>query len=306
MHALQNSLLKEQKKQADQRFKEKVAELRQKSEPELQRAIDLANIKGASTWLTARPLYKHKTVLQKSDFRDALYLRYGLEPRNLPDACGCGKPFNVAHAMQCMTGGYRGLMHNEVQNCFVEFFKTAGFLNVNKEPQLLPLEGEEKSFKFKTANKEEEARSDICVLGFYSKMRRAYFDITAFSPYARSTKNQSLAQLFRSREKRKRHEYGERIHQVDHGDFTPLVFCTSGGMGPEAEVVIKRLGHQLAERQELSPSVTISWLRCRISFAILRSALVCLRGSRPLKRLSTEGEEIELTVAETDIETSRY
>ena len=186
-------------------------------------------------------------------------------------------------------------------SCFYRFMKEAGYKDVTWEPLLQPLHGEEKAFQFQTANKEEEARSDIRVTGFWSRLRRAFFDITAFSPYAPSNQQKPLS-LFRKSEKRKYREYGERIREVEHGDFTPLVFSTSGGMGPQAEMVIKRIGMQLAEQQNLTPSVTISWIRCRLSFAILRSSLVCLRGSRPLKKMYEEA--VELSVNETDFERS--
>ena len=83
MHKLQNAILVSQKEKANKHYEEKAAAIRAASNRTLQRAIDLASIKGASTWLTARPLLKFSTVLPKSDFRDALYLRYGWEPRGL-------------------------------------------------------------------------------------------------------------------------------------------------------------------------------------------------------------------------------
>ena len=56
----------------------------------------------------------------------------------------------------------------------------------------------------------------------------------------------STPSLFEDEKKR---AYGERVNEVEHGSFTPLVFSSCGGMGPEAAVVIKirgwaRLGHQ--------------------------------------------------------------
>ena len=141
--------------------------------------------------MTARPRYSHPwTVLHKGEFRDAIYLRYGWEPPKLPEKCGCGASFNVAHAMQCMLGGFRGLMHNEVNSVFYDTAKQAGFKDVVMEPQLQELSGE--SFKYKSANKDEEARSDLQILGFWSRQRRGFFDITAFSPFARSYKNKRL------------------------------------------------------------------------------------------------------------------
>jgi len=58
----------------------------QKSSPsELSRSIDIAREPGASTWLL--PLRDHDFVLHKSDFRDALCLRYGWMPALLPQSC---------------------------------------------------------------------------------------------------------------------------------------------------------------------------------------------------------------------------
>ena len=44
---------------------------------ELQRARELACLKGASSWLTVLPLDEHGFSLHKGDFRDAVCLRYG-------------------------------------------------------------------------------------------------------------------------------------------------------------------------------------------------------------------------------------
>ena len=43
-------------------------------------AIDLASKKGASNWLNALPLSRYNFNLNKSEFRDDIYLRYGWEP----------------------------------------------------------------------------------------------------------------------------------------------------------------------------------------------------------------------------------
>ena len=57
-----NSILVSQKEEANKHYEKKAAEIRAESNRTLQRAIDLASIKGASTWLTARPLLKFSTV----------------------------------------------------------------------------------------------------------------------------------------------------------------------------------------------------------------------------------------------------
>ena len=169
-------------------FEKSLAAIKEKAPRELKIAIEQACVKGASSWVTARPLHTHPwTVLYKSQFRDAIYLRYGWEPKLLPEKCGCGAPLRSTRN-QCMVGGFRGLMHNEVQYVFYNALKEAGFKDVRWEPDLQALEGE--TFKYKALNKTDEARSDVSVLGFYSRLRKAFFDVTAFSPFALSKKGE--------------------------------------------------------------------------------------------------------------------
>ena len=51
-------------------------------------------------------------------------------------------------------------------------------------------------------------------------------------------------------------------------------------LGSEAEFFVKRLGDFLAARWERPYSVVMGWVRARLSFAILRAALLCVRGSQ--------------------------
>ena len=62
-------------------------ELRTSLSAEGQKALEVAQDCGASHWLSALPLEAHRFVLHKSAFRDALSLRYGWQPPNLPTKC---------------------------------------------------------------------------------------------------------------------------------------------------------------------------------------------------------------------------
>ena len=42
-------------------------------------------------------------------------------------------------------------------------------------------------------------------------------------------------------EKEKKRQYNERVLEVEHGSFTPLVFSSNGGMGRECSTFYKRL-----------------------------------------------------------------
>ena len=78
-------------------------------------------------------------------------------------------------------------------------------------------------------------------------MRQAYFDIKVVSPFARSNSSLSPTQLFRVAEQSKIREYAARIREVEHADFTPVVFTTTGVMAPRAEKIFKKLAEKIAE-----------------------------------------------------------
>jgi hypothetical protein len=197
-----------------------------------------------------------------------------------------------------MRGGYRTIQHNEVRDVIATVMKEAGLKAVETEPQLHPLTGEQ--FEYKSANKDEDARSDIKCNGFWRPMRAAFFDIKVMSPYARSYASLSCDTLYRQAEKIKEREYSERIRNVEHGDFNPLVFTTAGGMGKQCNLVIKRLATMLSEKRDLPNSVVAGWLRCRFSFALLRTTLLCVRGTRA-RRVNID-PNIELSVSATRVE----
>ena len=98
--------------------------------------------------------------------------------------------------------------------------RDAGLTAVEIEPPLQPLTGE--VFDYKSANKADEARSDIKCCGFWSNMRQAYFDVKVVSPFARSNAQLEPAQLFKMAERTKIREYKERINIVENADFNPL------------------------------------------------------------------------------------
>ena len=80
--------------------------------------------------------------------------------------------------------------------------------------------------------------------------------------------------------RRKENSYNQRVMEVESGVFTPLVFSTSGGMERECTVFYKRQADSLSRKRDKPYSVTMGWLRCCLNFALLHSAILCIRGSR--------------------------
>ena len=70
-----------------------------------------------SDWLTVQPSTVNETELGGQEWRDALFLRYGLEPPDLPTYCDrCQAKFSVSHALDCKKGGLVTEGHNELRD----------------------------------------------------------------------------------------------------------------------------------------------------------------------------------------------
>ncbi len=160
------------------------------------------------------------------------------------------------------------------------------FKDVETEPRLSPLSGE--TLYPRSAISTDDARFDIRARGFWCRQRNAFFDIRVFYPHASSYLHRSIPAMCLSLEKSKKREYNDRVLQVEHATFTPLVFASTGAVGREATAVLKALD---AKKCEKFPGTFYSegmrLLRCRISFALLRAAHVCLRGTRKSSRPTT-------------------
>ena len=151
--------------------------------------------------------------------------------------------------------------------------------NVRIEPSLQPLSGEQ--FHYRSANIEDGARLDVSAESFWGQDRKmAFFDVKVFNPLDASYSSSPLAQCYCRAELDKKRMYDARIHEVERGTFSPLVFSCTGGMGPAATVVYKRLATLISEKRGHLYCQTLFWIRCKLSYSFLRSAVMCLRGSR--------------------------
>ena len=154
---------------------------------------------------------------------------------------------------------------------------------VSIEPHLQPLTGE--LFSNRTASTEDNARLDVAASSFWGgRFERAFFDVRVFNPYAPSNRTPQIASSYRRHECEKRRVYEQRVREIEHASFAPFEMSSTGGIGPCATVILKRLGALLAEKHDTPYSSVMGLLRCRLSFALLRSSVMCIRGSRSSRR----------------------
>ena len=65
---------------------------------------------------------------------------------------------------------------------------------------------------------------------------------------------------------------------IEHGTFTPLVFTINGGMGVECSMYHKQLAKKISEKGDEKYERVLTYIKTKLSFAILKSAALCLKG----------------------------
>ena len=139
------------------------------------------------------------------------------------------------------------------------------------------------------SNRAQDAR-------FWEHQRSAFFDVRVCHPNAESYRDLEPQQIYRLHETEKKRQYSSRVLEVEHRTFTTLIFTTTGGMGNECLMFYRRLAELIAIKRGEDYARTIAWIRARTSFALLRSALICLRESRTGKRVSWDFRKVDIDV----------
>ena len=266
--------------------------LKKKLDATTQYSLALSLEKGASMWLSTLPLTAHGFHLNKSAFRDAVHLHYGWEIPDTPVTCQYGHSFTIDHILSCPKGGFPIICHNEVRNITSSLLSEV-CSNVTVEPQLLPLTGEELSFR--SANCDSNAQLDIAANGAWGcRFEKPFFSVRVFNPFSKCNMETPLPETYRQHKNEKKRKYEQRVIEIEHASFTPLVFSSTGGMSNITSHFFK----YIAEKRKSSYSETIALIRCRLCFALLKSAIMCIRGTRSTSAMPILSSAIDLQVAE--------
>lgn len=219
-------------------------------------------------------------TLNKREFRDAVHLRYDWHIQDTPSTCICGDTFTVDHVMVCRQGGFIIQRHNELRDLEADMVNPVCH-NVQVEPVLQGITGEVLT---RGMNQAPDAWLDIHARGFWDRQGSAFSNVRVCHPNTESYKDLTIQQIYRKDEHEKR-LYANRVLEVELGTFTPLVITTTRGMADECKYFHSRLVELISIKKGKEYSTTISWIHSKVSFALLRSALLCLRGSCTTRRV---------------------
>ena len=248
----------------------------EKQTSRMKRNMDQLSGPGASSWLSAVPLKEQGFVLNKSEFQDAISLRYDKTLKNLPSKCVCEKPFTITHAMNCQRGGFVINRHDKIRNFEANLLNQV-CTDVQIEPLLQPTNGH--SFS-RSANTQRDARLDVRAKGFWRESQNAFFDVRITNADCDSQVNTDISSVLKKHEQEKKRQYNARVMEVEHGTFTPLVFSIKGVMGQECQIFHKALAERLAEKTGERYNDVTRLIRVKLSFLVQKIALQCVRGSR--------------------------
>ena len=182
--------------------------------------------------------------------------------------------------------------HNELRDLEADLLSIV-CSDVEIEPILQDISGEQLG---RGSNRAPDARLDIHARGFWENQRSAFFDVRVFHPNADSYRDLELQQIYRNHENEKKRLYSRRVLDIEHETFTPLIFTTTGGMGKECLQYHSRLVQLISIKKGEDYAETISWIRARTSFALLRSALICLRGSRARRKAFCDFKNVDIDI----------
>jgi hypothetical protein len=241
----------------------------------------LLRAKETGTWLTTMPNRLNGTELSAEEFVDSLRLRYGLQPKSLPEKCdGCYKPFTVCHAMSCKLGGLVRARHEEVSQewhhlCAQAFTESA----VSDEP-LIPTSRDRLPVNAQGHHESvQEQRGDVSCRGFWKRGTTAIFDVRITDTDQPSYLATAPARVLASQEKEKKDKYLDACLSTRR-QFTPLVFSVDGLAGAEAKAAMKRLASRLSAKWKRAYSAVCGFVRSRLAFAVVRGSNRCIRGDR--------------------------
>ena len=221
----------------------------------------------------------------KREFHDAIRMRYRWPLGYLSSICSCGKRFSVDHALSFLKGGFIHRRHDEIRDLFGQLTTEISH-DVEIEPALLPLTEQLHA----TGNGQDEGRLNLSIGGFWERGQRACFDGRVFN---RPTETENSLPPFQAMRKRE---------NIEHGTFTPLAFTPYGGCSHDTENVYCCVSSSIAIKRQTPISITTNWVRSKLSFVLLQSAILCVCGSRALRKKYHVGTgSIEISSATSQI-----
>ena len=180
------------------------------------------------------------------------------------------------------------IIHNNIRDFEANLLRIA-HNGVEVEPELQQMDNEQFN-----GLKEDNARPNIRAKGVWRNAQNVYFDVRVTNVNSDSQKNMLVEKILSKHEQDKKRNYNRRIMNVEHGTFTLLVFSVTDGEGIKTST-FRHLASKMAFKKDERYEDVVNFIKCKLSFLILRSALTCIRGSCPYEKASVMVDDFTLT-----------
>ena len=221
-------------------------------------------------WLKVMLSTVNGTELGAQEWRDALFLRYGLDPPDLPTHCDeCEARFTISHALDCKKGGLVTARHNELRDRVADLASKAFTpSHVRDDPLIysgramsrtkpMPAESDITNTTGETTAAPEvtEQKGDLLIRDLWQQGTDSVHDMRVVNTDALAYVCQSPEKCLQEDKRGKKNMYLEAcLQQRRH--FSPFVASVDGLLGVEATATLKRIASRLATKWRLPYSKT--------------------------------------------------
>ena len=87
-----------------------------------------------------------------------------------------------------------------------------------------------------------------------------FLEVKVFTPNAKRYANIELSKPYEINEKHKKKTCNERILQVEHGSFTPLVTSTTEKMSHECRKFYSHVTGMICKKRKTNYNVSVTWI----------------------------------------------
>ena len=282
-----------QQEKCDARIEELVGNGPEAAPGPLKRCIKRAKEHKSGMWLLTKPIAAMQTYLPAHEYEDGIGCRYGVIARDIRrPTCDCDgrTQFDLDHALCCKKGGAVVGRHNIIRDTLVFIAETAlsqSQFSVQKEPWIgrngvvIPA-AQEGTTEQSAATDPPGLRVDVRMRGLKGPAVVTDIDVRCFYPDAQSYTTKTLPQLFKQHAKEKLDKYKAACNAAA-SHFVPFIVTTDGALGTEANELLNLIGSRLAKKWRKTKGVVMSWIRARLSIAIVKATSACIRCPRHAK-----------------------
>ena len=247
------------------------------------------------------------TELGAQEWHGTLFLRYGLEPLELPTHCdGCQAKCSISHALDCKKGGLVTARYNELRDGVAELAGKAFTPSHMRDYPLIYSGRAVRRTKATPAGaggntghavvhppEVTEQKVNLLIRDLWQQGTDSVHDMEFVNTDTLTHRTKDPARSLHKAEKGKKRMYLEFCFQ-QRRHLSPFFASVDGLLGVEATTTLKRLASRLATKWKQSYPKTCGHIKIRIVITLVRTTHRCIQGSWvPAHRISVQQPQWE-------------